>query len=48
MESDIFDVIETALKNAGYTIKDGDGDSVIIGHPNSDADYVIRVRDVSN
>lgn len=47
MESDIFEVIETALKEAGYIIKDGDGDSVIIGHPNSDADYIIRIRDAS-
>lgn len=47
MESDIFEVIETALKKAGYIIKDGDGDSVIIGHPNSDTDYIIRVRDAN-
>ena len=47
MESDIFEVIEIALKKAGYQIKDGDHDSIIIGHPNSDTDYIIRVRDVN-
>ena len=43
MESDIFDVIETALKKAGYVILDGDENSVIIHHPNSDSDYIVRV-----
>lgn len=45
MESDIFEVIETALKKAGYKIKDGERDSVIISHPNSSSDYVIYVRE---
>lgn len=45
MESDIFEVIETALEKAGYQIKDGDGNSVIISHPNSSSDYIIYVRE---
>ena len=48
MESDIFDVIEAALKKAGYTILDGDWDSVIIRHPNSDSDYEIKVSAIEN
>lgn len=46
MSSDIFTVIEAALIAAGYEVKDGDRDSVIIGHPNSDADYIIRVSEI--
>ena len=43
MESDIFDVIETALGKAGYKVIDGDDDSIIIRHSNSDTDYEIKV-----
>lgn len=43
MESDIFEVIEYALAKAGYKILDGDGDSIIIRHSNSDSDYRIKV-----
>lgn len=43
MESDIFDVIESALARAGYKVLDGDASSIIIRHPNSDADYRISV-----
>lgn len=45
MESDIFDAIEPALEKAGYVILDGDEDSVIIHHPNSDSDYIIHVEE---
>lgn len=44
MESDIFEVIETALKKAGYTVLDGDDDSIIVRHKNSDYDYEIKVN----
>lgn len=47
MESDIFAVIEAALARAGYKILDGDHNSVIIRHPNSDSDYVIRVEEIA-
>lgn len=46
MESDIFEVIETALAKAGYTILDGDKDTIFIRHPNSDSDYQITVKEV--
>lgn len=45
MESDIFEVIETALAKAGYKVLDGDRDSIIIRHNNSDTDYKIHVRE---
>lgn len=45
MQSDIFEVIECALAKAGYKVLDGDGDSVIIRHANSDTDYAIRVTE---
>ena len=45
MESDIFDVIETALGKAGYKVLDGGDDSIIIRHPNSDTDYEIKVTE---
>ena len=45
MESDIFEVIENALARAGYKIMDGDNNSVIIRHPNSDSDYRIKVTE---
>ena len=45
MESGIFEVIETALAKAGYKILDGDGDSIIIRHSNSDTDYKIHVKE---
>lgn len=38
MKSDIFEVIELALERAGYKILDGDADSIIIRHANSDTD----------
>lgn len=47
MNSDIFEVIENALAKAGYTILDGDHDSVIIRHKNSDSDYEIKVSELS-
>lgn len=46
MESDIFEVMEVALARAGYKILDGDGESFIIRHPNSDTDYVIHVKEI--
>lgn len=46
MESDIFAVIEAALAKAGYKILDGDHDSVIIRHANSDSDYKITVEEI--
>lgn len=45
MESDIFEVIESALAKAGYKVLDGDGDSIIIRHCNSDTDYQIYVKE---
>lgn len=45
MESDIFEVIETALAKAGYKVLDGDRDSIIIRHSNSDTNYKIHVRE---
>lgn len=45
MESGIFEVIETALAKTGYKILDGDGDSIIIRHSNSDTDYKIHVKE---
>ena len=47
MESDIFDVIETALAKAGYKVLDGDRNSIIIRHSNSDSDYSIRVEEIT-
>ena len=47
MESDIFTVIESALALAGYKVLDGDGDSIIIRHPNSDSDYKIKVEEIA-
>lgn len=46
MESDIFEVIEFALARAGYRLLDGDKDSIIIRHPNSDSDYLIKVVEI--
>lgn len=43
VESDIFEVIEYALAKAGYKILDGDEDTIIIRHSNSDSDYCIKV-----
>ena len=48
MERDIFEVIETALAKAGYKILDGDGDSIIISHPNSEKDYVIKLFEITD
>ena len=48
MESDIFEVIETALTRAGYKILDGNNDSIIVRHKNSDYDYEIKVNEVSD
>lgn len=45
MESDILDVIESALARAGYEILDGDGSYLIVRHPNSDSDYRITVEE---
>lgn len=45
MESDIFEVIETALKKAGYRVLDGDRYSIVIRHENSDTDYKISVNE---
>lgn len=47
MKSDIFEVIENALARAGYKILDGDADSIIIRHANSDSDYQIKVAEVA-
>lgn len=47
MESDIFEVIETALARAGYKIMDGDSNSIIIRHANSDSDYEIKVNEIA-
>lgn len=47
MESDIFDVIENALAKAGYTVLDGEENSIIIRHKNSDSDYEIKVSEIS-
>lgn len=46
MESDIFDVIEQALALAGYKVLDGDHDSIIVRHTNSDSDYEIKVTKI--
>lgn len=46
MESDIFEVIETALAKAGNKVLDGDSDSIIIRHTNSDSDYQIKVTSI--
>lgn len=46
MEFDIFEVIETALTRAGYKIFDGDSDSIIVRHKNSDDDYEIKVTEI--
>lgn len=46
MKSNILEVIETALAKAGYKILDGDGDSIVIRHSNSDQDYRIQVTEV--
>lgn len=48
MESDIFEVIETALQRAGYHVLDGDRKSIIINHPNCDRDYVIHVNEIQD
>lgn len=46
MEDDIFEVIGCALALAGYKIMDGDSDSIIIRHANSDMDYEIIVKEL--
>ena len=46
MESDIFEVIECALAKAGYKILDGDYDSIIIRHTNSDRDYEVKIVEI--
>lgn len=46
MESDIFEVIETALHAGGYTVLDGDSNSIIVRHEKSDTEYVITVVDM--
>jgi len=46
MESDIFEVIETALAKAGYKVLDGDSDSIVVRHVNSDSDYQIKVTSI--
>lgn len=40
----IFDVIETALANAGYVILDGDQDTVIVRDKASDSDFSIHIE----
>ena len=45
MESDIFEVIESALAKAGYKVLDGDGNSIIIRHSDSDTDYQIYAKE---
>lgn len=47
MESDIFDLIEYVLTKAGYKVLDGDEDSIVVHHPNSDNDYEIRVTEIA-
>ena len=47
MESDIFEVIEVALARAGYTIMDGEENSIIIRHKNCDRDYQITVNEIN-
>ena len=46
MQSDIFEVIERALAKAGYKVLDGDENSIIIRHANSDTDYAICVTEI--
>lgn len=46
MESDIYEVIETALARAGYKVMDGDRLSIIIRHSASDTDYEIKVTEL--
>lgn len=46
MESDIFDIIESALAKGGYKILDGEQNSIVVRHSNSDTDYVIAVSEV--
>ena len=46
MQSDIFEVIECALAKAGYKVLDGDKNSIIIRHANSDTDYRIQVTEI--
>lgn len=46
MESDIFDIIEAALNNGGYQVLDGNRNSIIVRHENSDTEYVITVVDM--
>lgn len=45
MESDIFDVIESALARAGYEILEGYESYLSVRHPNSDSDYRITVEE---
>ena len=47
MESDIFDIIEFALRKGGYSIADdaNNANSIIIKHENSDTCYRITVTE---
>ncbi len=47
MESDIFDIIENALAKAGYKVLNGDKNSIVIRHVNSDTDYVVTVEETA-
>ena len=46
MESDIFDIIEESLTRAGYQVLDGDRNSIILRHPNSDNEYIVNVKEM--
>lgn len=46
MVQDIFDIIETALEESGYTIMDGDGDSVLIRNKAENKDYEIKISEL--
>ena len=39
----IMEVLDRAMPLAGYKVMDGDGDSVIIRHSESDTDFEIKV-----
>lgn len=44
----IFSAIETPLAFSGYTILDGDGDTVIIRDKDADEDYAITIRHIES
>lgn len=45
-ENPVLDQLELSISKAGYTVMDGDDDSIIIRNPQKDKDYKITVEEL--